>query len=58
MTLGLVAKSGVGDINPEKNAQKCWVSFISPTGCITYPACLDQDPDLTWDRGDFLPEKT
>ena len=53
MTLGLV-----GDSNPEKNTQKCLVSFISMTGCSTSWPLLNQDPNLTWDWDDFLPEKT
>ena len=29
-----------------------------PDGIYTIPACVDQDPDITWGWDHFLPDKT
>ena len=58
MTLGFFAKVSSRGHQSRKKRTKVLGQFRLTDRMQYIPACLDQDPDLTWDRDDFLPEKT
>ena len=58
MTLGLVTKVRSQGHESRKKHTKMFGKFHLPDRMYYIPACLDQDPDLTWDQDDFLRETT